>query len=402
MATRWSKLEIKIKTGIEGDDDLEAKLWTSRSTWAFEWLPSPQIIFVNTYSSLDYEQWQSLHLVLDDIELLRPEFLDRDLSELMMKRERWYGDEPKWAVFNTELKMVSSGTGLPSKAELQELVSEMKNEELRSLQRFVREYPNQYDAKVTLIHHLRDIALEKTKEKLLDCRARGVEMALSSEDDLLIWGEFARLFRELVHYYSRNNFYYYLPYGMPLIMEPGNEVEYLLDGLKYKLFDYSPTMNALANELLPVISDGINSQPENKDYWKLWAFLAAISSKGQQVWDLLDGLVVSPYGDKSNLPPYGILEYLVANHRYENNWQGIEDLLEKWWESMIANGKLYETNVSNAGNVKFIPLLEAHLFLNHESKVKNLLDSWKLTRNWEQGKPQVKKLFERFGREYKD
>jgi hypothetical protein len=166
-----------------------------------------------------------------------------------------------------------------------------------------------------------------------------------------------------------------------------------------KLYQYSPTMRAIARELLSGLSLAIQRQPGNRPYWNLWASLSDPASSTEYD-DLMEALVISPQDSPLDVPSFNAKNYLIERYRKSNNWLGIEKLLERKWEALKNTTEITDSALDDIlWECDTLPLLEAYLNLKKDKEWKDLLEIWKQSPDWEENfKQQAEKLFERYGR----
>jgi hypothetical protein len=369
LEDRWSKLEVQAKSETESIEDLEMRIrmYTRRS---------PLVLFANCEEDIT----QSIEFATHLNEAISTEGwdiivvpLNKSMSELLFRRENWHEKGTMWALFNSGIEAVSFAAGTPSADDLINVLEQCRIEKTTEiLRRFIREHPNHFDAKEELMHQLMIMATDKTNKK-----TNGGQTELSSEDDFLIWGEYATLFRQNMEY-SFNNEPLTPFYGG----EPSNN----------EMLKFSPTMRALAKDLLPAASSCVARQPTNTTYWSIWAYMAD-STSATQFTNLVAALVVPPFADPLAVPPLYIRIYLLGRYRLNDNWEGIIALYGGFLEAgKIDSEIIYFTNI-------MIPLLEAYINLRHEQNLNEVLNIMKQhERVWARQKDAVEELFKKYGR----
>jgi hypothetical protein len=375
---KWSRLQIPAKTEIDGEN-LEAILFLQGRR--------PSVILINNEN--DGAQVASLIKTgaLSEWDL-SCHALDGTMSELMLKRENWFGADPRWAVLNADKKVISSGMGVPSESDIVEALERWGIEKpVDILRKFVRENPNHFDAKEDLIAILKKSAVDATKVKIGEIQALKPSTELGSDDDTEIWGEYASLFRQLVQYYANNP----LPstYWPPMKGDFANG----------EMSDYSPAMKRASKDLLPSVMSALQKLPSDRDLWELWVLLSdPVSST--QFNALEDEIAYSPLSSDSL--PTALLGELALKYQRHENWRGIINIFEPFWEGNLSSGQISFNNVINPWqmNATTMPLIEAYLNLKQRSKLKEWIGLWKQSPRWRGVEPDVIKLFEKYGEDY--
>ncbi|MDR1841863.1 MAG: hypothetical protein LBQ86_08080 [Holophagales bacterium] len=316
--------------------------------------------------------------------------LDSEESELMLKRENWPGDEPPgWALIVNK-KVILHGVGVPSENDIITTL-ELENVEKQTdkLRKLIKEYPNHVSAKEKLLEILAKIVSDKTKTVINKAQGNDANTELSSDDDLEIWGEYALLFRELIHFYSSNcqaNFHFWSPMH------------------DLKMSRYSPIMNMFAKDLLPIISSAIIKQPTDSAVWFLWVLLSDPTSV-TQFNDMVERIIPSPFDNPRDIPDIIVRGHLTENYKLRENWRGILNVLEPFWESYMTGGEIDFDSAELELNrwrwsASTLPMIEAYLNLKKEAKLKEWLDLFKQSPRWKDVEPEVVKLFEKYGKDY--
>jgi hypothetical protein len=399
LANQWSKIEIQAEKEIRDNSYLELLLDFPTSF-------RPTILLIN--GEIQKKQFDSLFGdakkrgfdglfetgVLLEWEL-NTVVLDSHMSKLMQERENWDGDETRWALLvhdedKNRARLIYSSVGMPTHSDIAAALENGRVEKTTDiLRRFIRNNPYHIEAKENLLFLLQKIAFEKTSAKISEMQDKDGNMELSPNDDFEIWNEYAALYRQLMYYYSRN--------------EPSTVWERPPDT---KLYQYSPTMKAVAREMLQSLSWAIQRQPDNDRYWNIWTSLSDPTSS-KEIDDLMEVLTISPQSDPLNVPGLYAKIFIARRYRESNNWLAIEKLMERCWEMRkntttgIMDSAEISWRVLNSFEWEYeaLPLLEAYLNLKKDGKIKEVLEIWKRSLGWETAwKPQAEKLFERYGR----
>jgi len=318
--------------------------------------------------------------------------LNSELSALMQQREGWSGNEVRWAVLvnaDGELKVSSSGLGMPSAKDLAAALEHAKAEKPADrLKRLVKENPSYYGALEELAPILLASATAKTKAKIAQTKAG----ELSLDDDALIWGEYALYYRKLINYLANN--LWLLSHWEPVHVDT------------YETLKYSPAMKALCRELLPLISATIQKLPDEHLHWDLWTMLFD-PSRDTQFSDFLDSIVPSPlqekYASTYNLTAGVVLRAAAAKkYKLNGNWSGVVNALEPFWESLRSQGELRSDLLTGSNQYNWsnsiLPLIEAYLNLGRDASLKEWVAMWKESRHWKSIEAEVAKLYEKYGK----
>jgi hypothetical protein len=316
--------------------------------------------------------------------------LNDEMSELMLKRENWYGNEPRWALLSRDRRrVISSGQGAPTEADIVNVLEQGNVVKTVDFWRqFLRQHPGNFTAKEGLLEILKKIAAEKTKSKIQSMQGSSSDLELSPDDDSMIWREYSILFRELVQYYSTNRMPF--TYWTPMVYDEG------------EMSCYSPIMKSVAKELLPLISLNLLKKPGDTDYWRLWVLLSDPASSAQ-FSNLMDNIVPSPFDEYFDVPGIVNRSYVAVKYKDFNNWRGIVDVWEPFWEKLRADGEInFAKNFINPyqNRASTMPLAEAYLNLGQELKLREWLEIWKQSPRWSSLEPEMVKLFEQFGKVY--
>jgi hypothetical protein len=397
LATKWRGMQIET-IGEEMDlEYLEATLL---------WGSFPLIVLLNgevdpldpLFASLGRIAMENKQLsqLLESKEFvewqLRGAALNKELSALMQQREGWSGSDTTWAMLidtDGELKVTSSGLGMPSAKDLAAALEHAKAEKPTDrLKRAFKEAPNYYGALEALVPILLSAATAETKAKIAQTKAS----ELSDEDDALIWGEYAQYYRKLIDFLA-NNFWLYI-YWEPVHVET------------YETLKYSPTMKALCKELLPLVSATVQKMPsDERYYWLLWTMLFD-PSRDTQFSDFVNSIVQSPLHEEDtsiSKTTVGVIVRIHAAKKYKlnENWSGVANTLEPFWEGLRSQGEL--RNYLNIVSQYYLsnstlPLIEAYLSLGREAALKEWVAAWKESPRWKNIEAEVTELYEKYGR----
>jgi hypothetical protein len=391
----WSRLQVPAKAR-NGNEDLEAVLSNGfgRGT---------RIVLINgEKNKTQVESMIETGALLDwELSCLA---LNGEMSELMLRRENWYGNEARWALLSRDRRrVISSGQGAPTEADIVNALEQ--GNVLKTVdfwRQFLRQHPDNFTAKEELLEILKKIATEKTKSKIQEMQGGSADLELSPDDDSMIWREYAVLFRELAQYYSTNR----MPFTMwrPMI--------YQIKGTVYQeneMSRYSPTMMAAARELLPIVSLNVIKRPSDSDYCSLWILLSDAESS-TQFSNLMDNMTPSPFVEHIDTSDIIIRNNMAGKYKDFKNWRGIVNVWEPFWEKLRADGEINYSAIGNTYRYRMCTLLlaDAYLNLGQELKLREWLDIWKQTPLWNTEdrlaksslESEIVKLFEQFGKVY--
>ena len=388
LANKWLRLKIQtFQSKAEMFDGEYLEAWLSGfSGYSY----SPLLVSINGDSAKAAEIRRLVESVVLRMDYdVRTFDLDSEESELMLKRENWSGSEPRWALIINK-KVISHGVGVPSENDIiTTLERENVEKQTDKLRKLIKEYPNHVSAKEKLLEILAKIVSDKTKTVINKAQGNDANTELSSDDDLEIWGEYALLFRELIHFYSSNcqaDFHFWSPMH------------------DLKMSRYSPIMNMFAKDLLPIISSAIIKQPTDSAVWFLWVLLSDPTSV-TQFNDMVERIIPSPFDNPRDIPDIIVRGHLTENYKLRENWRGILNVLEPFWESYMTGGEIDFDSAELELNrwrwsASTLPMIEAYLNLKKEAKLKEWLDLFKQSPRWKDVEPEVVKLFEKYGKDY--
>jgi len=388
LASRWANLQVKPKSNEKTLADLESVLYFGTKNKY-----SPTLFLINgSIPGSPYIGGSNIRLGdivkgatdLDGWEI-DVTFLDKDMSDLMLKRENWYGGEFRWALINNERKVIASGTDTPTKEILVNALEVARVEKATDkLRQFIKEHPDHIEAKEELAQWLKKDATAKTAEIFQKSQGTS-KIILTPEEDYKIWNEYATLFRQVANYYSDN---------VP------NTTTYIDAFQNDEVMRRSPTMAALAKELLPIFASNIARLPTERRFWTMWAILADPKSSTQYA-SLIETVKLQPFArDLQEAPPLGFLGVLANRYKWNNNWQGIVNIFGDFLESrqLAANTPDFHFQRFFRYSVDSILLLEAYMNLGQERNMNELLKIWKQSENWKEDESEIQKLFQKYGR----
>jgi hypothetical protein len=365
LSAKWSAMEIPIKDKA-GEDDLEAMV---RFPGGF----MPTLVVANGKQHEAQVKAMLAQAPLSDWGLTDI-FLGQELSEIMNRREGLPDKETNWLLTHTSGKAIGTGPGLPSKEALAKALEQsVVPKQADILRRFVLEHPSHYGAKETFLYELLRLAEQKTKDKLGEGAGKDKALLLNGDDDEAIWGEYARVFSQLLPYFlekSRPNF---------VLASPTCSA----------LFIHSPKMKTIAGSMLPMLEAALRRQPFSIDLWNQWFYLSALSEKAN-FKAFRETLAIPPFYDRLAAPPNMALWFLRDRLKADADWQGLIDVfawvLEGWRTT-------FEMNPAAMNKIRWDsewnPLLEAYLRLGKDNEANDLVNWWSASPNWGQIRPGI-------------
>jgi hypothetical protein len=386
LASRWANLQIKPKSNEKILEDLESVLYFRTKNKY-----SPTLFFINgSIPGSPYIGGSDIRLgdIVDSATGLDGweidvTILDKDMSDLMLRRENWYGGEFRWALVNNERQVIASGTDTPTEDILVNALEVARVEKATDkLRQFIKEYSDHVEAKEELAQRLKKDAAAKTTE--IFQKSQGAEkITLTPEEDYKIWGEYATLFRQVANYYSDN------------VPNTATHVDAFQND---EVMRRRPTMAALAKELLPIFAANIARLPTEGGFWTMWVILADPKSNTQYA-SLMETVKPQPFARNLQVPPSGFLGVLANRYKWNNNWQGIVNVFGDFLEAsnLVASSPGYRFPRFRY-SVDSMLLLEAYMNLGQERKVNELLKIWKQSVNWKEDEPEIQKLFQKYGK----
>jgi hypothetical protein len=378
LSTKWSALRVEPKTDFD-IDDLKALLYIYSNS-------NPCVLLINYKEKLSiFEEFPKLGLVSEW--KLYYTTLSGDLSELIIKRENWDANETRWALINPDTKVITSQAGLPTSSAITAALEESGIEKTtNALRKFIREYPNHFEAKAELLSLLSDLALEETKQKISEIKTDGTKPGLSASDDLLIWSEYVSLLRQYLQFCVNNSQFIH---SNDLFIKILSQID--------EIIKYSPMTLALTKEILPDASLNVLRCPTSYEFWYLWTALSDPMSN-EQFFNLMSDITPSPLDDSHSVPPNAIKSDLLDRYKSCGNWQGIVNVFGHFMGALTGESGA-DIYIFFSGMDTML-LLEAYLNLNQEEKIKEMLDVWKPSSNWGYIEIQVKELFKKYGRTF--
>ena len=317
-----------------------------------------------------------------------------ELSEMVMRREGWLGDSTYWGLLEKNGGFVAHGFGLPDEETLYQALAHNNIETPADiLRRFTRQYPTQLEAKQQLLYELKRLAEHNSKEKLGEGAGTNTAMLLSEEDDREIWGEYASLYRNFMPYFLSQGRQQWTWYASPWSSAH---------------FIHSKTMKNVAHQILPQIEESLRRQPTNNFLWEAWVYMSDLLESPRLFRNLMGSLVLSPMDRPSDTPPTSARISLLKQYHARENWQGIIDVSEMFWEETLEGYTATEVTQDSAITIRMAfmskwefelrYLLEAYLSLEKEYEANELARALSQSPIWAQVKPAAIELAERCGR----
>ena len=384
LQTKWLALQIPEKPDRPDMDDLEADFYIDPVGI------TPRLVLINAEES-DALQVDAMlgHGRINDWGVRRV-IKGNFPSELMRRKEGWPEGVTYWGLFDSKSKLLAHGSGLPTEESLYQALDQFNvDTPANILRRFIREHPSHLEAKGELLQELKRLAENKTKEKVGTDAGLGADRVLDDEDDQAIWGEYARLYRQVLPYF--------LNQGRP------QRWWWLNNPCASDFFIHSRTMKNLAVWMLPQVEESLRRQPTDEFLWGAWITMSDLIELPRLFRDLKETLTLSPMSNPLNLPPSDNRELLLTRYRARENWQGIIDVQEVQWERRIILGLTAESwgqydlnSVWDSAGMQC--LLEAYLRLDKNSEANEFIRIWSQSPVWGQIKQSAVGLAEKCGK----
>ena len=384
LQTKWLALKIPENADRPDMDDLETGFYINPVGI------TPRLVLINAEGS-DEQQVDTMlgHGRIDDWGARRVTNANFP-SELMRRKEGWPAGVRYWGLFDSKSKLLAHGSGLPTEEDLYQALDQYNvDTPANILRRFVRERPSHLEAKGQLLQELKRLAEYKTKEKLGADAGLSTDRMLDDEDDQAVWGEYARLYRQVLPYF--------LNQGRP------QRWWWLNNPCASDFFIHSRTMKNLAVWMLPQVEESLRRQPMDEFLCGAWITMSDLIERPRSFRDLKETVVLSPMSNPLNLPHEGVREFLLMRYRARENWQGIIDVQEVQWERRNTWGLAAESwNQYDLNSVWGSPgmqcLLEAYLRLGKNSEANEFIRIWSQSPVWGQIKQSAADLAEKCGK----
>jgi len=374
LSQKWLALEIPIKDKADKDDlDLMVKFHGSYM---------PVLAVANVKQHRAQIEAMLLQGSLSDWDMASI-FLDPGLSEIMNRSNGLSDRETNWILVSANGKTIQSGVGLPTPDALtQALIHSATPARIDLMTRFILAHPSHYQAKWSFLYALLSLAEQKTKDKLGKGAGKDKSLLLSEKDDEAIWGEYARVFTQVLSYNLEQS-----------------DPDYRIESPTFStLFIHSPKMRALAAQYLPRVEDALKRQPMSLGWWNQWFYFYPLSEKAN-FKNLRESLAVPAFTRPLECPPRLPLSNMQDRLSETADWQMIIDVL-----SWVAEAwrPIFEADPKAMGKYEWEnwePLMTAYLRLDKDSEASALAVLWSASPDWEEIKPNMVNLAKKIGKD---
>jgi hypothetical protein len=241
--------------------------------------------------------------------------------------------ESGWAVLLPDGSLVASGNAAPSKDDFEKIIlSTDLDKPIPRLRQFLKQHPNNIDARSELIKLLRASAYRRTKQELnitqksmwegKDDKQYGLlpragfampdveqlkETELKPEKDLIIWAK----------------------YGQELLDAFQNETWHQMNfweispNATLPLEVCSPTMKTVFRRIKPQIEEAIAALPGSEKLWRLWLHVQACIDSQNYNFSFFDSIEAPPDVAGISWPPAGAVVPLTKYFYGQKNWDVI-------------------------------------------------------------------------------
>jgi hypothetical protein len=364
LHAKWLALEIPTKDKAN-ENDIEAVVKYPGS-------------FMPTFVIANGKQFQEQIMALRNQGPLRDWtlnviFLGQELSGVMNGRNGLPDGEANWLLVNSDGRAIGSGQGQPTQGALaQALAQSVAPTRADILRRFVLEHPSHYGGMLSLLNELKNIANRKTMEKLGEGAGKDKALLLSGDDDEAIWGEYARMFPQVLAFFMER-------FDVDINWSTSSA-----------LFVHSPKMKALGRSMLPQVEAALKMRPSSFYLWGQWFCLSALEPSAK-FGPFRESLAISPLNTPLDCPPDMWLLRLELTS--VNNWQMLADVLSWRLEVQRPAYEMDPAAMNRAEwNTECAPLLEAYLRLGSDNEANDLVNLWSASPNWGQIKPSIVNL----------
>jgi len=255
---------------------------------------------------------------------------------------------PGWAVIMPNGKVVAYGNNVPTSEEFEKIIMATDiTKPIPQLRKYLKEHPNNIDAKNELIRLLRSAAYKRTKNELgitmnsvwenKDAKEYSVLPAagfvipdaqalsgyeLEPEKDLIIWGKYAQ---ELSESFRNGDWL-----NMNLAWDASATLP---------IEACSPLMRTTFRRLRPQVEQAIELFPISKNLWLLWLNFQACIKDESVKFDWFNQIAPLPKLSGIQWPPDGAIVPLVRSSYEKQDWDTILQLTEKTYENFCLTIK---------------------------------------------------------------
>ncbi len=255
----------------------------------------------------------------------------------------WSPEKPHWALVGPDKHIYAEGTTAPTATSLREAYRQSSlSTRADILREFLKTNRDHTDGWARLILEIRSLAEHRT-EGILGPKpspetedplppkdppkgehsvapageaaviAAAPQAPLTEVDDARIWSEYATLYER------------FIKEGDWLDSAPGEAGPIPLASELSSLGDRSPTLRALALQLLPKVEEQLRNRPTDEHRWQVWMSLRSAAGAGHPS-KVLEGL--KPLPGVRRWPPAAALNAFVEDARHSGDWREVEPLLQ--------------------------------------------------------------------------
>lgn len=231
----------------------------------------------------------------------------------------WDPGKPHWALIGPDRRIQAEGDAAPTAAALaQAYAGSSLRTRADRLRAFLREHPDQGEARAQLLLQLRDLAEARTDRAL---KGQADDAQLPEAEDDRIWGEYAEV-------YAR-----FFDQGLWKDADPGPSSPVGPAAALDVLAARSPRLRDLAARLLPAAEDALRAKPSDPARWAVWQSLRAAGAGGRAV-AVLAGL--EPWPGARRWPPEAAVDAFVEDARTRADWRDAEPVLQASFDANEA------------------------------------------------------------------
>jgi len=290
--------------------------------------------------------------------------------------------ESAWAIISPEGRLLASGGNVPTYEEFERNIQLYgTSKPIPRLRQFLRQNPDNINARAELIRLLRANAYRRTKQELgitqssmweaKDEKRYSIlppagfvlpdvtpfkESELDSEKDLLIWARYAQELSEVF----QNGTWYAMSLGMDANATLPLEV-------------CSPLMKVTFRRIRPKIEEAIMNLPSSENLWKLWLHVQACIDSEKYNFNFFDGIEAPPEVSGINWPPAGAIVPLVKYFYEQKNWDMILRLTSASYKEITSEIK-DDNNITQR-----VPEYKVARYVDWEGKYKPTLEALIMT-----------------------
>lgn len=335
----------------------------------------------------------------------------------LYKREEWKPG-PHWALMDERGTVLAHGATLPQASTLRQAVEATGlPSRLEGLRAFVRQHPDQFEAREALVLHLRDAATRRALKALglrpppppdpsIAPRSFGDVTGFShsnvpspeeqlaklqgkdlpSDRDETIWGDYAR---ELAKVFEND--------GWAAVPFAGTykATHTVQRRLVSPLARFSPLCRDTCERLLPKIEALLERYPSHGRAWQLWCDFAQVT--GRSAKPLLASLT-PPSGPATDWPPIILRRTLLQQAREGGDWRAVTEFSSEIYDQILGMAK-GERAYANSGKATkgfkpspwldeqvwdtvVSPLVEAYLAQDKVREAEGVLSTWEDFSGW--------------------